>query len=219
MHFYHTPLSAPCRAVTMTAKALGLQLNEIFVDLQSGAQFQPDFLKINPQHCVPSLVDGDLRLWESRAIMIYLVEQYGRKDDPLYPSCPKKRGLINQRLYFDADSLYKNFAEYFYSQIFYKKPANAELYQKLQSSLEFLNIFLSHSEYVAGDNLTLADLSILATVTTIDMGQIDLVKYANINRWYQSIRHTAPGAAENWAGVLGYKKFIDNTTNYNVFNN
>lgn len=46
--------------------------------------------------------------------MTYLVEQYG-KDDSLYPKDPKKRAIVNQRLYFDACTLYKALADYYVS--------------------------------------------------------------------------------------------------------
>lgn len=64
-----------------------------------------DYLKINPQHTVPTLVDGDFVLWDSHAISIYLVEKYG-KNDQLYPKDLILRSKINQRLFFDASVLF-----------------------------------------------------------------------------------------------------------------
>lgn len=63
------------------------------------------YFKINPQHCVPTLVDGDFSMWESRAIGSYLVRTYG-KDDSLYPSDVKQKAVVDQRLFFDAGTLY-----------------------------------------------------------------------------------------------------------------
>jgi hypothetical protein len=48
--------------------------------------------------------------------MCYLVEQYA-KDDFLYPKDPKKRSLVNERLYFDATTLYQRFINYFVSKV------------------------------------------------------------------------------------------------------
>lgn len=69
---------------------------------------------MNPQHCIPTLNDNGFVLWESRAIMQYLQNQYG-KDDSLYPKDPKKRAIVDQRLYFDLGTLYARFADYYVS--------------------------------------------------------------------------------------------------------
>lgn len=64
MDFYYTIMSAPCRGNLLTAKALGIDLNLKSLNLMVGEQLKPEFVAINPQHCVPTLVDGDLTLWE-----------------------------------------------------------------------------------------------------------------------------------------------------------
>lgn len=69
-------------------------------------QYNEDYLKINPQHTAPLLVDGDYVLSESRAIAIYLAEKAFPNGHSLYPTDLKQRGLVNQRLYFDATVLY-----------------------------------------------------------------------------------------------------------------
>lgn len=62
--FYWMPLSAPCRAGLLTAKAVGVELNLKEINLMAGEQMKPEFVAINPQHCVPTLVDDDFVLWE-----------------------------------------------------------------------------------------------------------------------------------------------------------
>ena len=64
MDFYYMDLSAPCRAVMLTAKAIGINLNKKHVDLMTGEHLKPEFVALNPEHCVPFLVDGDLKLGE-----------------------------------------------------------------------------------------------------------------------------------------------------------
>merc|ERR1711962_295050 len=97
---YGPKLSAPVRIALMTCEALGIEYEVKPVDLMKGEHMTPDYLKINPQHNVPALVDGDFKLNESRAIALYLVNAHG-KDNKLYPTEPKARAIVDQRMYFD----------------------------------------------------------------------------------------------------------------------
>jgi len=210
MDFYYIPGSAPCRAVQMTAKAVGVDLNLKLTNLMAGEHLKPEFVKINPQHTVPTLVDTkeDLTLWESRAIMVYLVEKYG-KTASLYPSDPKARAVVNQRLYFDMGTLYQRLADYYYPQIFTKAPANPDNLKKLEDAVGFLNVFLDNQTYAAGDNLTIADISLVATVSTLDVAGFDLSKYSNVVAWYEKCKATTPGYDINTAGLAEFKKFLN----------
>lgn len=71
------------------------------VDLSKGEHLTPEFLKINPLHQIPVLVDGDCTITDSRAIACYLVNSR-KEETSLYPRDPKQRALVDQRLYLDA---------------------------------------------------------------------------------------------------------------------
>lgn len=204
---YYVPGSSPCRSVQMVAKAVGVELNLKLTNLMAGEQLKPEFLKMNPQHTVPTMNDNGFCLWESRAILGYLVEQYG-KTDSLYPKEAKQRALVNQRLYFDVSTLYQRFADYYYPQIFAKAPANPENFKKIEQAFEFLNAFLEGQTYAAGDSLTLADFALAATVSTFEVAQFDFSKYANVAKWYAKCKSTMPGWDINENGMAEFKKFF-----------
>jgi len=207
---YYLPGSAPCRSVLLTAKAVGVDLNLKLLDLMKGEQLTPEFIKINPQHTIPTLVDNGFSIWESRAIISYLAEQYG-KDDSLYPKDPKKRAVVDQRMYFDLGTLYARFADYYYPVIFGGASYEPEKLTKIQDAFKFLDTFLEDQEYAAGNNLTIADLTLVATVSTFDMMNFDMSPYKNVTRWYEKVKATAPGYEEaNGKNALIFKQMVDN---------
>jgi len=208
MDFYYLPGSAPCRAVQMAAAAVGAKLNLKLLNLMTGEHMKPEFVKINPQHTIPTLVDNGFALWESRAILTYLVEKYG-KDDSLYPKDPKARAVVNQRLFFDMGTLYQRFADYYYPQIFAKAPADPEKLKKIEEAFEFLSTFLEGKKYTAADHLTVADISLVATVSSFEAAGFDFSKYANVQRWYSLCKSNVPGYDINEAGIVEFKKFFN----------
>ena len=102
--------SAPCRIPYMTCEVLGLDYTMVKCDLRAGDHMKPEYLKMNPQHTVPCMKDGDFCINESRVIATYLVNKYG-KDDKLYPKDVVTRAIVDQRLYFDMGVFYKSFGE------------------------------------------------------------------------------------------------------------
>lgn len=106
LQLYFTLGSPPSRAVLQTIRMLGLDVEVKNLSLLKGEHLTPEFLKLNPMHQVPVLVDGDLILTESRAIMAYLANSR-KPGSSLYPTDPKKRVLVDQMLFFDCVNLFE----------------------------------------------------------------------------------------------------------------
>ena len=83
MKLYGFPPSPNTWKVRALAAHLGISLDLEFVDLTKGASHTPAYLAINPTGRTPALVDGDLKLWESEAIMQYLASQ---RPNSLWPA-------------------------------------------------------------------------------------------------------------------------------------
>ncbi|XP_015180944.1 PREDICTED: glutathione S-transferase D5-like isoform X2 [Polistes dominula] len=166
--FYYFPLSPPCRMILLLGKAIGVHFNLKSINPLKGEQMKAEFLKINPQHTIPTIDDNNIVLWESRVIMQYLVEKYA-KDDSLYPKDPKKRGKVDQMLYFDIGTLYDNIAKCYFPIFLGKRNTlDEKAVEKLEKSCDVLNAFLNDNDYVAGDNLTIADFSISTSIVMLE---------------------------------------------------
>ena len=94
MKLYHFPFSPNSRRVLAVAYHLGIELELQALDLPKGEHMQPFFVKLNPNHQIPTLVDGDYVLWESAAIMIYLTTR--KPGNTLYSGEPKTQSDINR---------------------------------------------------------------------------------------------------------------------------
>lgn len=147
-------------------------------------QLNPDYVAINPQHTVPTLVDDGKSIWDSHAINPYLISKYG-KDDSLYPKDLYTRAVIDQRLHFDNGVLFPRFGALVRPIFFENKtewdPAAVE---QIKETFQFLEIFLGDNDYLAGQQLTIADLSIIATVSSIMSNKLfKLDEYPKIDAW------------------------------------
>ena len=69
MKLYYHPASTSCRPIMLFAEEAKIPLDYELVDIFTGAQYQPPFEAINPNHLVPVLEDGNFRLTESAAIL------------------------------------------------------------------------------------------------------------------------------------------------------
>ena len=94
MKLYHFPVSPNSRRVLAVIYHLGLDCELEAVDLPGGQQMKPEFLRLNPNHMIPTLVDGDFVLWESNAIMQYLCSK--KPGSTLWPADAKAQADINR---------------------------------------------------------------------------------------------------------------------------
>lgn len=206
---YMLEASAPCRAVLMTAKHLGIDVNKKTVNLMQQEQLKPEFLKMNPQHTIPTLDDNGFYVWESRAIITYLANKYA-PDNDIYPKDPQKRANVDRLLYFDLGVLYKTLGDFAYGPLFRGEEKDPEKEKAFANSLKFLDGFLEKSPYVAGDHLTLADLSILATITFAEVTDFDLTSYPHLQSWLSKLKSQLPYFKEiNETGIQQLKSFIE----------
>lgn len=206
---YGTNVGPPFRACLLTLKALNLPFKIKCVDIFDGDNLSEEYLKKNPQHTVPTLEDDGHFIWDSHAIMAYLVSKYG-KDDSLYPKDLLKRAVVDQRLHFETGVVFQDGLKNITAPMFFKNQTQI-LQHKIDAILNvysFLETFLSDMPYMAGDQLTIADFSIISTVSTLVVfAEIDSRKYPRLSAWVRRLETTLPYYKE--ANAVGAQKFIE----------
>ena len=161
--------------------------------------------QINPQHCVPTLVDneeGGFTLWESRAILKYLVDKVS-PGHTLYPSDLKTRATIDRWLYFDIGSLYPAILTIYYPYVLTGAPLDESKVPALKEKLKILDDALNEKKYLVTENRTIADLAILVDVTTLEIiDGLDLSEFVNLKKWADGLKEELPYYAEvNQSGL------------------
>uniref|UniRef100_A0A182PZ68 glutathione transferase n=1 Tax=Anopheles epiroticus TaxID=199890 RepID=A0A182PZ68_9DIPT len=188
LDLYYNIISPPCRVVLLFAKWLKLELNLIELDVLKREHYKPEFLK----HYIPTLVDGDVVVWESSAILIYLAEKYST-DDTLYPKDNALRAKVNQRLFYDIGTLMRSVTTY-YHPILMGGEGKLEDFKKVQDAVGVLNSFLGASRWTAGEHITVADFAIAVTVAALDgVLHFDFSVYPNVHRWYEQCKRELVG--------------------------
>lgn len=207
---YYLPISPYCRSVLLTARAVGVNLDLKAVNIMAGEQLKPEFIKINPQHTIPTMVDGDVIIWESRAICMYLASQYG-KDDSLYPKDPKSRAKVDALLHFDIGTLASRWSILFVPVKTGKlsKPTQ-ESVDKFHEALGWLNDILSHKKFAAGtDHVTIADHVLVANISSYMEAGFIIQDYSNIYSWLQKCKEAIDGYEElNGEDVKKFGEFV-----------
>lgn len=128
----------------------------------------------------------------SRAIMTYLANQYA-PNSSLYPKEAKKRAVIDRILQFDQGTLLQSIIEYIVIPIFRQgktlKDLDPEKEKKVKEALKLLNDSLSNQKYIAGSELSLADLSVLASMTYLEGFSYDVSEFKKLIEWSNRLKN------------------------------
>ncbi|XP_029036237.1 glutathione S-transferase 1-like isoform X1 [Osmia bicornis bicornis] len=192
---YSYDLSPPCRAVLMTAHAIGLKLNIHEINLMHKDHLSEEYAKINPQQSIPAMDDDGFFLTDSHAINCYLVDKYA-KDHALYPTDLQKRALVNQFLYYDTGVLFAT-AKNAFKPIFMQaaKEVPEEKMKLLNEAYEQLNKLLEGKKWLAGDSYTLADINCISTASSATV-VVNMDNYPNVKAWIERCEEELPGYKE-----------------------
>jgi len=190
---YMNLISPNVRRVRLTAAVLGIELEEKKLDLAKGEQKSPDYLALNPNGAIPTLVDGDLVLTESRAIMQYLASM--KPESGLLPLDERARADVTRWQFWDSSHFSPPLGTLFFQKfvrpmIDKSEPDSQKIDEALISFRRFgavLNGRLDNRQYVVGSSLTLADLTLASSLMYAKQTEAPLSEFPNIEAWFSRI--------------------------------
>jgi glutathione S-transferase len=143
----------------------------VLVDMATGEHRQPDFLKLNPFGKVPVLVDGDLVMFESGAMLLYLDRKYSKAEQSI-----EREAILAQWTLFANATLGPG--------VFVAESRDREL-PKLMTPL---NELFSKQPYILGDEFSMADVAVGSMLNYIPLLlKVDLSAYPAVVSYIQKI--------------------------------
>ena len=184
--FPPSPNSLRCQVV---ANQLGIELELIPLDLAGGAQTSDEFIALNPNHKIPTLVDGDFVLWESTAIMIYLCHK--NPGSGLIPEDIRERSQAVQWMSWNTAHWGPACGIFIFENMVKKilnigEPDPAQLARGQEEFARFgkvLNDHLKGRDTLVGSSVTLADHTVASWLVHAGGAGLPLEDYAEITRW------------------------------------
>jgi glutathione S-transferase len=193
MKLYYNPLSPNVRRVRLTAAVLGIKLDEQKLDFAKGEHKSPEYMALNPNGAVPTLVDGDFVLTESRSIMQYLASK--KPESGLLPKDEQGRADVTRWQFWDAAHFSPQmgtlgFEKMFKGMMGLGEPDSGKIQEALSNFRRFagvLNKRLEGKKYIVGNALTVADLTLASSLMYAQPLEIPLDEFPNVKNWFASI--------------------------------
>jgi len=186
--FYYSGAPNPMKVALMLEET-GLEYEPIPVDTRKGEQHKPDYLAINPNAKVPAIIDGDVKVFDSSAILMYLAEKTGKF---LPAKGDKSRGEFLSWMFFVASGVGPfsgqsvHFRNYAPEKIEYA--VNRYMYEA-QRHYGIVEARLAKQKYMIGDTYTIVDMNLWgwARLIPMSLGEQYWAKFPNLKRLIDEI--------------------------------
>jgi len=184
LEVYGVSRSRAARVLWMV-RELDLEIQHHDIGFRTGETTTPEFLAINPNARIPAIVDGDLKLWESMAINLYLARKHG---GPLQPATLEDEARAMQWSFWVMTEVEKPLLAMLFNRALLpeedRQDAVAERSEEeLQRPLKVLEGELSARDHLLGQDFTVADLNVASVMSWAETAQLDLSPYPAIQDW------------------------------------
>ncbi|MBJ7409830.1 MAG: glutathione-dependent disulfide-bond oxidoreductase [Phenylobacterium sp.] len=175
----------------------GAEYDAWIINIGQGDQFGSGFVDVNPNSKIPALMDRSgptpIRIFESGAILVHLAEKFGA----FLPTDPARRAETLSWLFWQMGSapyLGGGFGHFYAYAPFKIEYAIDRFAMEVKRQLDVLDRRLAESEYLGGDDYTIADIAVwpwyglLAKGGAYESGEfLDVKSYTNVQRWTEQI--------------------------------
>ena len=182
---YGTPVSGNAYKVRLLLSLLGLEFEEANVNLMTGENRTGSFLALNPRGQVPVLVDGEVTVWDSQAILVYLARRHGEAWLPIEPA---PMAEVMQWLAVSENELLFGLARARAVVHFGRDFDLASSQAYGRAGLKVLEQRLAGNEWLAAGKPTIADIACMPYAALSHMGGIPLDDHPAVRAWIDRIR-------------------------------
>ena len=183
---YGVPMSRALRSL-WALEEIGVEYESVPVNF-IGDSKKPDYLAINPNGRIPALVDGDLTLFESMAINLYLARKY---DGGLQPRALEDEARAVQWSFWSMTELEPHLLKMLLNRVMLpedqRNASEAEAgVADLHAPLGVLDGALADRSYLLGDSFTIADLNVASVLSWAIFVGLDLTGYPRVKAWFDT---------------------------------
>ncbi|MEW8030120.1 MAG: glutathione S-transferase family protein [Candidatus Thiodiazotropha sp.] len=195
LKLYDYPRSGNCYKVRLLLSMLNLDYARIDTDVLKGETLTAEFKQINPRGQVPVLLDDDLIVWDSMAILVYLTRRYADRD--WMPTDPVAEAGVLQWLAVSENELLYGLARARATLVLGRPFDLALCQQDGKAGLAVMEGRLANDEWLVGRNATLADIACYPYVSLAEEGGVSLQPYPAVRGWL-----------ERFAGLPGWEPML-----------
>ena len=182
---YFSPISQHSRRVVSLLEEVGIAYEGKLVDMMKGEYLSEAFLTINPNHQVPTLIDGDIKLHESNAILRYLCNKHELTD--WYPTGLAQRAQVEQWLDWTQCRMSPAVVDIVFNSVFLGEKGDKKAIERGFKSLEeispILDAALGDKKFLTGDRPTIADLALASNMFHLGLAKA-IPSHKNIQAWF-----------------------------------
>lgn len=194
MELYEIPPSGNCHKIRLFLSLLQIPYTSVQVDVANQQQKSASFLKMNPLGQLPVLKDGETVVWDSQAILVYLARQYAAPS--WLPQDAVGMSRVMEWLSTATNEVARGPNSLRLHYKFGRPIAMEDSQQATATVMQILEAHLKTTDWLAAENITIADIAVYPYIALAPEGKIDLTPYPAICRWLSRIQ-----ALPNYVGM------------------